>query len=473
MNPLKGNILVVDDTHANLRLLSAILSKEGYTVRPVPNGSLAVSAALAEPPNLILLDIRMPGLDGYRVCEKLKADEKTRCIPIIFISAQSEVIDKVKAFSMGGVDYITKPFEAEEVLIRVKTHLSIHNLQQELEQKNKVLSDTLEKLKAAQSQLILREKMAALGQLVAGIAHEINTPLGAIRASISNISNALQNSIHQLPRLFQELSPEHQADFFALIQTALDKKESLSSKEARKIRRELKESLETQGISDPESISATLVNMGVFQDISRFIPLLKEKNNSFIMQTAYDLFMQQSNSLNIAMAVDRASKIVFALKSYGRHDEFAQKVLANIIEGIEVVLTLYNNQIKRGITVIRHYEHIPMLLCYPDELNQVWTNLIDNAIHAMNGSGELTVSVYEKDGEIIIEFCDSGIGIKEQTIERIFEPFFTTKPSGEGSGMGLDIVKNIIERHHGRTEVESRPGKTVFRVFLPIGVRNV
>ena len=138
-----------------------------------------------------------------------------------------------------------------------------------------------------------------------------------------------------------------------------------------------------------------------------------------------------------------------------------------------MVLTLYNNQIKRGITVVRDYKEIPLIRCYPDELGQVWTNLIDNALYAMNGSGELTISVYAKNGEIIVEFGDSGVGIQEQTMERIFEPFYTTKPSGEGSGMGLDIVKNIIERHHGRAEVESCPGKTVFRVFLPIGVRNV
>ncbi len=465
-----GNILIVDDTPANLRLLAAILSKEGYTVRPVPNGTLALTAAFAEPPNLILLDIRMPGMDGYQVCEKLKADEKTRNIPIIFISAQSEVIDKIKAFSMGGVDYITKPFEAEEVLVRVKNHLSIHNLRKELEEKNSALTDALKKLRSAQNQLILREKMAALGQLVAGIAHEINTPLGAIRASISNISNALQKSVEQVPQLFQMLSPERQADFFALLQTASEVKESLSSKEARKIRRELTEELKSYGIADAESAATTLVNMGIVQDIPRFLPLLTDKNNSFILQTAYNLYMQQSNSRNIAMAVDRASKIVFALKSYGRYDEGAQKIQADITEGIEVVLTLYHNQLKRGITVIREYGDIPKIWCYPDELNQVWTNLIDNAIYAMNGTGEMRIRVYAKNREVVVSICDSGCGISEYVRKNMFDPFFTTKPAGEGSGMGLDIVKKIMERHDGRIEVESQPGKTSFNVYLPIGV---
>ncbi len=114
------SILVVDDTPDNLRLLSGILSAKGYKVRPVPNGKKALSAAKAKPPDLILLDIMMPGMDGYAVCEKMKADESTREIPIIFISALNEVPDKVKAFSQGGVDYIIKPFEAEEVIARWK-----------------------------------------------------------------------------------------------------------------------------------------------------------------------------------------------------------------------------------------------------------------------------------------------------------------------------------------------------------------
>jgi sigma-B regulation protein RsbU (phosphoserine phosphatase) len=132
----KGNILIVDDVPANLRLLSNILSNQGYQVRPVPDGSLAIESAQAEIPDLILLDIRMPGLNGYQVCKILKSDERTREVPIIFISALDTIQDKIKAFSMGGVDYITKPFHSEEITARVDSHLALRNLQRQLQDAN-------------------------------------------------------------------------------------------------------------------------------------------------------------------------------------------------------------------------------------------------------------------------------------------------------------------------------------------------
>ncbi|HAA31310.1 MAG TPA: hybrid sensor histidine kinase/response regulator, partial [Cyanobacteria bacterium UBA8553] len=142
MNYPKGTILVVDDTPANIRFLVGMLGENGYTVRPAIDSQSALVGALAEPPDLILLDIQMPHMNGYEVCSKLKASPTTRHIPVIFISALSEVLDKVKAFGVGGVDYITKPFQVEEVLARVETHLSMQHLQKSLFQKNEELAQT-------------------------------------------------------------------------------------------------------------------------------------------------------------------------------------------------------------------------------------------------------------------------------------------------------------------------------------------
>ena len=146
---LGGNILVVDDSKMNLRILVEALSSEGYTVRPALSGQIAIEAARKETPDLILLDILMPGMDGYQVCKALKADKELRDVPVIFISALGDVADKVKGFSAGGVDYISKPFQAEEVLARVETHLTLRNLQKDLEEKNTRLQELNEQLQQA------------------------------------------------------------------------------------------------------------------------------------------------------------------------------------------------------------------------------------------------------------------------------------------------------------------------------------
>ena len=153
----RGDILIVDDTPANLRLLSQILVEQGYRVRPVPDGSLALAAVRAEPPDLILLDIRMAGLNGYEVCEQLKVDPRTSDIPIIFISALDATHDKIKAFSVGGVDYVTKPFQVEEVLARVQTHLALRKLQKQLQDTNRKMAQELALAGEVQSTFLPQE----------------------------------------------------------------------------------------------------------------------------------------------------------------------------------------------------------------------------------------------------------------------------------------------------------------------------
>lgn len=332
------------------------------------------------------------------------------------------------------------------------------------------LAETLDHLRATQGQLIQSEKMAALGQLIAGIAHEVNTPLGAIRASIGNISHALNDSIHQLPELFKRLSPEQEKDFFALLEKALTSEVSLSSREERKAKRALRQHLEDLDLAEADLIAETLADMGVYDDIDAFVPLFQSDNISFILQAAYNLSSQQKNSRNITTAVERASKVVFALKSYARYGQSETMIEADVTEGIDVVLTIYHNQIKQGIDVIKHYETVPPILCLPDELNQVWTNLIHNAIQAMSNQGELEINVFQNNGHVVVQITDSGPGIPDDIKARIFEPFFTTKPAGEGSGLGLDIVRKIVEKHNGQIEVDSRPGRTTFRVLLPIRI---
>jgi signal transduction histidine kinase len=341
-------------------------------------------------------------------------------------------------------------------------------LEAKVAERTQELSQALEHLKTTQQELIQSEKMAALGQLVAGIAHEINTPLGAIRASIGNIIDGLNDSVQQLPQLLQKLSLEQQRDFFLLTETALKNKKNLTSREERQIRRKILRQLEDEEIENADDMADTLVDMGIYQQIDSFMSLFQSPDQSLILQTAYHLTMQQIHSQNILTAVERASKVVFALKNYARYDSQGKMVKAKISDSIEVVLTLYYNQLKHGIEVTTHYQDIPEIHCYSDELNQVWTNLIHNAIQAMDNQGALEITVSESDHHILVQITDSGKGIPTDIQPRIFEPFFTTKPAGEGSGLGLDIVKKIIDKHHGKIDVDSQPGQTTFSVYLPI-----
>ncbi len=359
--------------------------------------------------------------------------------------------------------------------------------QAELERLVQELQDTLDRLQRMQSELIHAEKMAALGKLIANVAHEINTPIGAIRASAGNILIALEQTLRILPEAFRAVSDDRQAAFIGLVRRACQPKTPLTSREERQRKRGLTQKLEARGVSDADALADTLADMGIYDDVEDVCAMTQDQQAAMLLSAAANLASQRHNSDNIVAAVERVSKIVFALKSYAHSEASGQPTVARIQDGMDVVLTLYHNHLKHGIEVVKRYDDAPPILCYPDELQQVWTNLIHNAIHAMQGKGRLEIAVKptplpSEEGKlstpllggagggsgILIEITDSGCGIPPEITDRIFEPFFTTKPAGEGSGMGLDICKKIVDKHHGAIEVESQPGRTTFRVFLLI-----
>ncbi len=333
---------------------------------------------------------------------------------------------------------------------------------------NVELRTTLDNLKQTQNHLIQAEKMAALGQLIAGVAHEINTPLGAIQASIGNITSALDETTHQFPKVFQYLSQADQTTFLNFIECALQEKKHLTSREERKLRRTIRQELEERGLAHADEIADTLVDMGIYADIAPYVSLLRHERAGIVLQTAYNVVTQRYNSENILIAIERAAKVVSALKYYSHTTHSDEMTRASLTRSLDTVLTLYHNQLKHGIEVTKHYDPVPDILCYPDELNQVWTNLVQNAIQAMQGKGTLHVEVRQQASGVLVQITDSGSGIPADIQTRIFEPFFTTKPAGEGTGLGLDICQSIIKKHDGRIELDSKPGKTTFSIALPI-----
>ena len=417
----KADILIVDDTPDNLRFLSSLLLDEGYNVRKSTNGQMALTAVKTVPPDLILLDVNMPKMSGYEVCELLKKDSQTSSVPVIFLSALDDVMDKVKAFKVGGVDYITKPFKIEEVLARIQNQLTIKNLQNELQAQNTQLQQTLNELKKAQAQLVQKEKMLGLGQLAAGMAHEINNSIGFVSSNLEPASEYIQDLLN-LINLYQQEYPNP----------------SISIQEA-------------------------------IQEIDLDFLSLDIKKIMGSMQTG----------------AERISTMILALRIFSRLNESDIKAV-DIHEGLDSTLLLLQHRLRKErkcpeIKVIKQYGNLPLVTCYASQLNQVFFNLLNNAIDAIDsglekGITELSSPTIWINTELTayktvkIQIKDNGIGIDEKVRSRLFNPFFTTKPVGQGSGLGLvTSYEIVVEKHKGELRCNSLHGQGAeFTIEIPV-----
>ena len=342
---------------------------------------------------------------------------------------------------------------------------------QQLNLRNEELVKAINDLEESQQQLVHSEKMAALGQLVASIAHEINTPLGAIQASAGNATKYYTAYASSLDMLFRLQKKNDQELFLWLLRNARPM-ESLTTREERSAKRTATRALDDHNVQRSADIAEMLIDMGLSHEVDQLLPFLKDDGYFEIILSAHQLTGIMRSNQTIYSATARASKIVFALKNFARQDQFGEKQESDINEGINTVLVLYSGLLKQGCEVIKEFDSMPPLLCHADELNQVWTNLIHNALQAMDYKGTLTLrSHLERSGsspQIVVQVEDTGHGIPADLQHQVWESFFTTKESGEGSGLGLGICKRIIEKHSGRMFFESEPGKTVFTVVLPL-----
>jgi signal transduction histidine kinase len=330
-------------------------------------------------------------------------------------------------------------------------------------------AQALQDLHQAEAHLVHSEKMAALGQLIAGVAHEINTPIGAIKSSGRNISEALDSALLELPGLLQELDETHRVHFSTMLERAGARTAMMTTREERSVVRDVTARLEALGVDQARHRAGLLVQLQAHADLDAMLPLLRHAAVDRILDTAHGIATITTNTDNINTAVDRVAKIIFALKSFSRFGGVQVWTESDLREGLETVLTIYQNQIKHGIELVREFEDVPPVRCLPDEINQVWTNLVHNALQAMDHKGTLTLGLRRDGEDVLVSVTDSGCGMTPEVRERIFDAFFTTKPAGEGTGLGLDIVRKIIEKHGGRILVDSEVGMgSTFTVSLPI-----
>jgi len=536
METTRARILAVDDDPGNLGILGRLLHPQ-YEVMAAPSGERALAIAAGSPqPDLILLDVLMPGMDGYDVLARLRDNPATRDIPVIFVTGLDSVEDEEKGLALGAVDYIAKPYRPPVVLARVRNHLELKRARDWLRDQNVYLEaevarreqtlhsvtaaardaiimidgagriafwnpaaekifghtaaeaigrelhpllapprfqaamaqglagfrstgagaavgKTLElaalrkdgtefpmelslaavrrddawwgvgtvrditerkaldaQLAQAQNHLLQSDKLAAIGQLAAGVAHEINNPIGFVTSNMGSLERYVRDLLE-----------------------ILDACEGL------------------EGAAAADSPALAVVR-----------ELKQRKDLDYLRGDIQQLIAESQEGLQ------RVGKIVQDLKTFARVDE-SNWQWADLRGGLESTLNMIWNELKYHCTVHKDYGDLPEVWCLPSQLNQVFMNLLVNAGQAIVGKGDIGIRTGQRGEEVFVAITDSGGGISPENQRRLFEPFFTTKPVGKGTGLGLSLAFSIVQRHGGRIEVDSEVGKgTTFTVWLPI-----
>ncbi|NES21698.1 MAG: response regulator [Symploca sp. SIO3E6] len=408
-------ILIVDDNPTNLKFLSTTLNHAGWEIAIATNGDMAIQQVKNNPPSLILLDIILPESDGLATYQKLKASPDSQDIPII-VTLLSETVAQVKSLSLEVVDYITKPFQLEELLVKVRVHLQVHYLTKNLEQKNQQLCATREQLQAAQKQMIAQEKLATIGALTAGVIHEVKNALNFV-------NNYAQYSVELSDELLEEVEQQSQK-------------------------------LETKAVDYmKENLNVLRENVVVINQQGQRADSIMQ---NMLMQARTDEHQFHVTDLNSLL--DQAMRLVYQSRR-AQDNCFNIKINTDYDDSIEP-LELISAELSRAFINIIDNACYALL-----EKQKYYQAQKEHNISEFMPKLWLTTKNLGKIVEIRI--CDNGIGIAPEAQEKIFQPFYTTKPTGEGTGLGLPLTYEIIvEQHGGMLKLESELG--VYTEFIII-----
>ena len=551
---LRGDVLVVDDAPENLRVLAMVLTRGGHVPRPVRSGRLAIEAAVASPPDLVILDVNMPEMSGLDVARRFKQDEGLRSIPIIFISGIDGVSDKVAAFRAGGVDFISKPFQEQEVLARVNTHLQLRRLQLALEAQNVQLTleqrQAQERLQvlssAARDALIMLDHESRIShwneaaeemfgwtraEVLGHSLHALLAPQrlqGAYDAGYRQFRDtgqgpmvgktvevaACRRSGEEFPVEISLAGTKLNGKWCAvgIVRDITDRKraeERLRSEiaERQRVEVELRHSQKLEAVGQLAAGIAHEINTPTqfvgdsvrfikeaFEGLVSLLPKYRaavqalgereggkrvsEEIRAQEQEIGLDFLLESvPDSLERCLdGMSRIGTIVRSMKEFAHADEREQSP-ADINRAIDATLVIARNEYRYVAEVKTDLGEIPPVVCHLGDLNQVFLNLVVNAAHAISDvvkvtgtKGTIHASTRSEGEWVRIDIADSGTGIPEALRERIFEPFFTTKPVGKGTGQGLAIARAIVvDRHGGSLTFESTTGKgTTFTIRLPI-----
>ncbi len=398
-------VLIAEDNMVSQNTMKKIFEKQGYEVITANNGRQAWELLQKNDIQLVITDWMMPEMDGPTLCRKIRAATLPNYVYLILLTAKEKKEDLIRGFTSGADDFVTKPINPNELRARMKAGERVVKLEKNL--------------KKSQVQLLHSEKMASIGQLAAGVAHEINNPTGFVSSNLKTLSE-YQNDIENVVREYRKL---------------------------------------VKNMKNTRTVEHLLPSIS--EQIKRITDLEAEVDINFILNDVPDLIKECREG------TERIKKIVLALRDFAHPGEDKLK-LADINKGLDSTLNVVWNEVKYKSTVTKDYGDLPSVRCYPQQLNQVFMNLLVNAAQAIEKEGEIRILTRAFDGYVEIKISDTGVGIPEKSLSKIFDPFFTTKEVGKGTGLGLNVAYNIIKKHNGTIDVQSEIGKgTAFTLRIP------